>query len=100
MTATRPLLIGDLFRRNARVVPDRLAASLGDRTFTHGELDRAGDRLGHLLRGLGVGHGDRVVSWADATPVTAVRTTIVVTQMAANAVETGMLRAGFCDRMP
>lgn len=65
--ATQPLLIGDLFRRNARVVPDRLAASLGDRTFTHGELDRAGNRLGRALRAMGVGHGDRVVSWADTS---------------------------------
>ena len=65
--ATQALLIGDLFRRNARVVPDRLAASLGERTFSHAELDRAGNRLGWVLRGMGVGHGDRVVSWADTS---------------------------------
>ena len=29
--ATHPLLIGDIFRRNAAVVPDRVAASLGER---------------------------------------------------------------------
>ncbi len=65
--ATRPLLIGDLFRRNARVVPDRPAASLGDRVVTHGELDANGNRLAWALRALGVGHGDRVVSWADTS---------------------------------
>lgn len=60
-----PLLVGDVFRRNAEVVPDRVAASLADDLVTHGELDAAGNRLAWALRGLGVGHGDRVVSWAD-----------------------------------
>jgi fatty-acyl-CoA synthase len=60
------LLIGDIFRRNAAVVPDAVAASLGDETLTHRELDRAGNRLAHALRELGVRRGDRVVSWADA----------------------------------
>ncbi len=64
MTA-RPLLIGDVFRRNAAVVPDRLAASLGDRSLSHAELDATGNRLAWALRDLGIGHGDRVVSWAD-----------------------------------
>jgi len=65
--ATHPLLIGDLFRRNARDVPGRPAASLGDRVLTHGELNAAGNRLAWALRDLGVGHGDRVVSWADTS---------------------------------
>jgi acyl-CoA synthetase (AMP-forming)/AMP-acid ligase II len=59
------LLIGEVFRRNAEVVPDRVAASLGSETLSHGELDRAGNRLAHALRELGVERGDRVVSWAD-----------------------------------
>ena len=65
--ATHPLLIGDVFRRNAAVVPDRIAASLGDRRFSHAQLDEAGNRLAWALRGLGIGHGDRVVSWADTS---------------------------------
>jgi fatty-acyl-CoA synthase len=72
MTATipyapRPLLVGDVFRSNAAVVPDRVAAALGDRTLTHAELDRAANRSARALRGLGVGHGDRVVTWADTS---------------------------------
>ncbi|MDJ0848778.1 MAG: AMP-binding protein [Myxococcota bacterium] len=59
------MLIGDIFRRNAEVVPDAVAASLGDATLTHRELDEAGNRLAGALRERGVGHGDRVVSWAD-----------------------------------
>ena len=49
------------------MVPSRPAASLGDRVVTHGELNAAGNRLAWALRDLGVGHGDRVVSWADTS---------------------------------
>ena len=59
------LLIGELFRRNAEVVPQQVAASLGAAQLTHAELDASGNRLAHVLRELGVRHGDRVVSWAD-----------------------------------
>ncbi len=60
-----PLLIGDVFRRNAEVVPQRVAASFGTAQLTHAELDAAGNRLAHVLQRLGVRYGDRVVSWAD-----------------------------------
>lgn len=59
------LQVGDVFRRNAEHVPDRVAVSLGERTLSHGALDAAGNRLARALRELGVGHGDRVVTWAD-----------------------------------
>jgi acyl-CoA synthetase (AMP-forming)/AMP-acid ligase II len=59
------LLIGEIFRRNAEVVPDAAAASLEDRVLTHGELDAAGNRLANALRELGVGYGDRIVTWVD-----------------------------------
>ncbi len=62
---SHPLLVGDVFRRNAAVVPGRVAASLGDAVVTHGELDASGSRLAWALRELGLSHGDRVVSWAD-----------------------------------
>jgi acyl-CoA synthetase (AMP-forming)/AMP-acid ligase II len=70
MTATtapppQPLLVGDVFRGNARVAPERVAASLGERTLTHRALDRAANRTARALRGLGVARGDRVVTWAD-----------------------------------
>jgi len=61
----RELLIGDIFRRNARQVPDWPAASLEGRVLTHGELDTAGNRLARRLRAAGVRHGDRVATWAD-----------------------------------
>jgi len=59
------LLIGEVFRRNAETAPDWPAASLEDRALTHAELDAAGNRLARALCGLGVGRGDRVVSWSD-----------------------------------
>ena len=36
------LLIGEIFRRNAEVVPGAAAASLDDRVLTHAELDETG----------------------------------------------------------
>ena len=59
------LLIGTLLRTNAAAVPDRVAASLGDETLTHLELDRAGDRWAWRLHAAGVRRGDRVVGWTD-----------------------------------
>ena len=61
----QPLLIGDVFRRNAADVPDRVAASLEESLLRHGDLDHLGNRMAWTLRDLGVGHGDRVVTWAD-----------------------------------
>ncbi len=61
------LRIDEIFRRNAAIVPDRVAASMGALQLTHGELDRAGTKLAHALRGLGVRRGDRVVCWADTS---------------------------------
>ena len=60
------LLIGELFRRNAEVVPERVAASLGEETLTHRQLDGAANRLARALRELGVSAGDRVVAWTDS----------------------------------
>jgi acyl-CoA synthetase (AMP-forming)/AMP-acid ligase II len=67
VSARVPLVIGEIFRRNAEVVPERAAASLGSETLSHRALDRAGNRVGWKLRELGVRHGDRVVSWADTS---------------------------------
>ena len=60
-----PLRIGDIFRGNARSVPRRCAAAMGGRALTHGELDAAGNRFAHALRGRSIGRGDR----ADGTPL-------------------------------
>jgi len=59
------MLIGDIVRRNAEVVPNGAAASLGPRTLTHAQLDGAANRLAAAIAQLGVGHGDRVLAWAD-----------------------------------
>ncbi|HQV58583.1 MAG TPA: AMP-binding protein, partial [Ilumatobacteraceae bacterium] len=58
------LLIGDVFRAAARGVPQRVAAALGARQITFGELDRVSDQLAHSMVAVGVGHGDRIVTWS------------------------------------
>ena len=61
------MLIGDVVRRNAEVVPDAAAASLGARTLTHAQLDGAANRLAGALLALGIRRGDRVLTWADTS---------------------------------
>ena len=62
-----PLLVGDVLRQSAARSPGRVAASLGDRTLTFAELDRAADQLAKVLAGRRVRRGDRVAWWADTT---------------------------------
>jgi acyl-CoA synthetase (AMP-forming)/AMP-acid ligase II len=64
MSQTMPLRIGDLVARNGAQVPGAPAASLGERVMTHGELNAHANRLARTLRRHGIGHGDRVLSWA------------------------------------
>jgi acyl-CoA synthetase (AMP-forming)/AMP-acid ligase II len=61
----RGLCIDDVFRHNAKVVPDRPAAGLGDRVLTHRELNALANRTARALRAAGVRHGDRIVTWAE-----------------------------------
>jgi fatty-acyl-CoA synthase len=65
MLTAMDMLIGDIVRRNAEVVPSAVAASLGPRTLTHAQLDGASNRLAAAIAELGVRHGDRVLAWAD-----------------------------------
>jgi acyl-CoA synthetase (AMP-forming)/AMP-acid ligase II len=65
MSAAPGLLIGDLVRRNAEQIPERMAASLGEDRLTHCELNQAANRIAWALHDVGIGRGDRVVSWAD-----------------------------------
>src|SRR5262245_40075412 len=67
MDFASPLRIGDLLRRNARAVPDGPAASLAGQVLTHGQLDRAANRVGSALSQYRVSRGDRVVAWADTS---------------------------------
>ncbi len=61
----RDLLLGGIFRRNAELLAEEPAAWLEEAFLSHGELDRRADRLATALRSEGIGHGHRVVVWAD-----------------------------------
>ncbi len=61
------LLIGEIFRRAALAVPERIAASLDDQNLSFGALAALGNRLAHALTQLGIRHGDRVIWWGDTT---------------------------------
>ncbi len=62
-----PLLIGEIFRRAARAVPQRVAASFEDEDLRFAELNARGNRLAHVLLAHGIGRGDHVVWWGDTT---------------------------------
>lgn len=61
------LLVGDVFRNAARTVPARLAVAAGTDQLTFAELDTQANRLARTIAGLGLGVGDRIVTWADST---------------------------------
>jgi fatty-acyl-CoA synthase len=63
--ASRPLLLGDLFRQNAELLGSARAASLGEVDLSHRELDTQANRVANSLRAAGVRHGDRVATFAD-----------------------------------
>jgi acyl-CoA synthetase (AMP-forming)/AMP-acid ligase II len=67
------LLIGDVVRSAAAAAPETAAATLGDGILTYAELEVRSNRIAHVLRGMGIRHGDRVVWWGetslDALPV-------------------------------
>jgi len=69
MVASAPveLRVGDLIRRNAQAVPERVAVSLGAATLTHAGLDAAAQRIGHALRERGAVRGERVLAFADTS---------------------------------
>lgn len=54
------LLIHELFERQAASTPDAVAARSGARRWRYHELESAANRVGHLLRDLGIGPEDRV----------------------------------------
>ena len=67
MLAHMALLIGEIFRRAARAVPQRIAATLDGDVLSFGALNAQGNRLGHALAALGIERGDRVIWWGDTT---------------------------------
>jgi acyl-CoA synthetase (AMP-forming)/AMP-acid ligase II len=67
------LLIGNSIRHAGRVTPRATAATLGDDAIDYGTLDAQSNQIAHVLRGMGVGHRDRIVWWGetalDALPI-------------------------------
>ena len=67
------LIIGNSIRHAGRVTPRAVAATLGDDAIDYGTLDAQSNQIGHVLRGMGVGHRDRIVWWGetalDALPI-------------------------------
>jgi fatty-acyl-CoA synthase len=60
ISAARRQTLGDLLRRSARRVPERMALSCGVQQWSYAELDGVVDRLCASLLGLGIGVGDKV----------------------------------------
>ncbi|MCA0328229.1 MAG: acyl-CoA synthetase [Proteobacteria bacterium] len=58
--ATRRQALGDILRRTAIRLPNKLAVHCGDTRWTYAELDALVTRLAAGLARLGIGHGDRV----------------------------------------
>jgi fatty-acyl-CoA synthase len=57
------LLIGDIFTNGARAVPGRMAAAMGDDSLTFAQIERTANQTARALGRLGIGRGDRVVTW-------------------------------------
>lgn len=55
-----PYLIHHFLERHAQTTPEHPACIHGDETLSYAELDRAANRVAHMLRELGVRRGDRV----------------------------------------
>jgi acyl-CoA synthetase (AMP-forming)/AMP-acid ligase II len=60
------LLVSNVIRQNALARPNNPAISMGDIVFTHRQLDARSNQLARALAKLGVGHGDRVLTWSDS----------------------------------
>lgn len=55
-----PFLIHHFLERHAQATPEHPACIHGEETLSYAELDRAANRVAHMLRELGVRRGDRV----------------------------------------
>ncbi len=63
--AAMGLLVGNVIRHAAGVVPDRLAATMADEELTFGELEERSNRVARAFAARGVGLGDRVAWWGE-----------------------------------
>jgi len=66
-TGANRLLVGEVFRRQALARPARPAASLDGRVLTFADVEDGANRVGHVVRNAGIGHGDRVAWWGDTS---------------------------------
>ena len=60
------LLVGNIVRQNSLACPELPAASMDAQVLTHRALDARSNQIARALAQLGVGHGDRVVTWSDS----------------------------------
>ena len=65
MSATSPLLIGELVRRNAETTPGATAAWMAGERLDFAQLNRLGNRIAWALQQQGLRRGDRLVCWAE-----------------------------------
>ena len=56
-----------MIRNAAAAAGDKIACTLGEQRLTFHQLDVESNRVAHALRGMGVGHGDRVAWWGDTS---------------------------------
>ncbi|HZT65510.1 MAG TPA: class I adenylate-forming enzyme family protein [Acidimicrobiales bacterium] len=61
------LLVDGILRRAARLAPGAVATSVGGRSATYGDIDRAASRWANWLKGAGAGGGDRVAWWSPSS---------------------------------
>jgi fatty-acyl-CoA synthase len=61
------LLVGDVIRHAARVIPRRLAATLGADELTFGELEARSNQAARALAARGVKPGTRVAWWGETS---------------------------------
>jgi fatty-acyl-CoA synthase len=59
------LLVGNVIRHAAAVVPARLAATMADEDLTFGQLEERTNQVARAFAGRGVGRGDRVAWWGE-----------------------------------
>ena len=63
MDATNRSTVGDVIRRSARRVPNAMALSFDERSWTYRQLDEASTRVAAALLGMGLRKGDRVAAF-------------------------------------
>lgn len=59
------LTVDEILRRNAKIVPDRVAATMDGEILTYRDLDLLSDRTAVALAEAGIAFQDRVVTWSD-----------------------------------